>query len=244
MKNNKIFKRIFATFSAILIIFALIFLVSYLVRYTKSFHALNSNGERVVFDTQVRDIVGKLDRQLAMEGYNIVSRTVDSPEIHGGIEMMEYNGVGMRLIKLTATYARQMQVVSHEKTPYQQLIYGLEDKIGRLPSVFYALDKVKYIGAREEDAETATVECRFMLVKDNKDRIFGGDYYTYACTMARKDVSTHNFYDEAGLLIGTQEHISLRESRNFVGDLEWLKSKAYNNYVSRMEITSSFEWYE
>ena len=244
MNKKKIFKRFFITFSVILIIFVLIFLTSDLVRYTKSFHATNNNGERVVFDSQITNIMFKVDRKLAKEGYETVSHTVDSDNDHGGIEMMDYNGVGMRLVKLTANYARQVQVISHEKTPYQKFVLSLENLLGRLPPLFYALDKVEYIGEREEKLETATVELRFMLIKDNKDRIFGGNYYTYACTMCREDLTTYTFYDDAGFFVDEYSTKNIREGRNFDGDLEWLKSKAYNNYVSRMVLDSAFQWYE
>lgn len=223
--------------AVVICIFA-IFALPFVIRESKAFFCTDSDGNIMLFDSQVRQITARLDREMNKEGYIVGKKTGESEQL------LTYNGVEMRLLKVDNFYSRPAEVVSHEKTAYQRAVSWGENIMGRLPGVFYALDMVDYDGERKEITCETTVECRYILIEDRKDRLFGGDYYTYASTMERRDVSRYVIYDEEGRAVAEYSEKDTRTGEHFDGDLFWLKNKAYNNYVSPIMLNDMFEWYE
>ena len=91
--------------------------------------------------------------------------------------------------------------------------------------------------------EDTVIECRFLLIEDNNDRLFGGDYYAYSGTMQRSDCVTYGVYDENGEVIDTEKEKKVLSAKHFGGNLDWLKEMAYNNYIAQVELTDAFESY-
>lgn len=218
-------------------VFAL-FALPFVVRKCKAFFCSDMDGNIMLFDSQVREITARLDREMHKEGYIVGEKTGESEQL------LSYNGVDMRLLKVYNSYSRPVEVVSHRKTAYQQAISWAEGITGRLPALFYALDMVTYEGERKEVSCDTTVECRYIQIEDGKGRLFGGDYYTYASTMERRDVSRYVIYDDDDRVIEEYSDKKTRTGKHFDGDLFWLKNKAYNNYVSPIMLNDMFEWYE
>ena len=237
MRKKRIIKRFIIILCALFAAVCLLFILPVLARETKAFFAKDGD-EIVIFDSQMRQKIAKVDRKMAKNGYAVGAKTCETEQL------LPYNGVNMRLVKVTNNYARHVQVTSHEKTGYQNFVGWLEGRLGRLPGLFYALDIVKYEGERREVGESAVIECRFMLIEDKKDRFFGGDYCAYSGTMERCDIVSYEIYDEENRLIGEYSERNECTGKHFDGDLGWLKSKAYNNYVSPIVVNDAFEGYE
>ena len=238
MRKNKIFKKIIITLCALLFGTLALFILHAVCREVCSRYGRDEVGRLVIFDTCVAAHTAEIDRKMARDGYAVGDKTVYFEDV------MPYSGVNMRILKIENEYAKAVDVTSHGKTPYQRMIKGLESRLGRLPWLFYALDIVKYEGERREVCEEAVVECRFMLIEDKKDRIFGGDHYAYSGTMERRDSVNFTFFDGDDRLLGEYSEGNARAGKHFSGDLSWLKAKAYNNYVSPIAVMDAFEWYE
>lgn len=237
MRRKNIFKKIIIALLALFVAVCLLFVLPVLARETRAFFAKNED-DIIIFDSQMRQKIAKVDRKMAKNSYIVGEKTCEIEDL------LPYNGVNMRLVKVINNYSRPVQVTSHEKTAYQRFIGWLEGRFGRLPGLFYALNIVKYEGERREMTESTVIECRFMLIEDKKDRFFGGDYCAYSGTMKRSDNIEYEIYDEDDRLLGAYSEKGERIGKHFDGDLGWLKSKAYNNYVSPIVVNDAFEDYE
>lgn len=233
------------TISWALLAFAVLLLaIPALQRMQLSSFGVTNSGSKIYFDSRIRRQLYNQDFAMSKNGFIVSQKTIDTYEESGAEQLLAYNGMNMRLMKVVSTYTHPTETISHEKTAYQVFLSGMEKIFGRLNSFFYFLDNPDYIGESCRKETYVKIENMFLLCEDKQARFSGGGYYCYAGTSRMSETDCYTTVSESGEVINEHTDTAVSSTPHFEGDLTWLKSMAYNNYVSPYNSDSAFEKYD
>lgn len=237
-------EKIIAGLAVLFAAVALLFALPVIKGAEMSCSGVNNSGSKIYFDSRVRRQLYQQDCKMAKHGFIVEEKTIDTYEDSGADQLLPYNGMNMRLMKVISTYTHPAESISHEKTAYQVFLSGMEKIFGRLNSLFYFLDRTDYIGESCHKETLVKIENMFLLCEDKQTRLSGGGYYAYAGTSRMTETVHYTTLSENGTVISEHSDTKVSATPHFEGDLTWLKSMAYNNYVSPYDSGSAFEGYE
>ena len=236
-------KKIWFSFLAALFLLFTVFVINFLMISAQSKYGKTISGKKVIFDSEASKILASQDKEMSKKGYKVKHKIIDSREESGFTELLPYNGVNMAMQKVISVYILPQEVTSHSKTFYQRFLSKLEGYLGRLPEVFYVFDIAQYDGDVETTHVTSKITNIFLLIDDSSKKRIGSKYFTYAGACQLKDdiVTTYTYFENGVKETKVSSTVNTYSSPHFEGDLSWLKSMAYTNYVSPYTISEAFE---